>query len=237
LLAGIDLVTGKVHVLVKDRHHSREFIEFLKLLDAAYPAHTAIKLILDNESAHISKREEAAEYVAADGLVELVEDRPCRQQVLGGAEGLLLRPQLLVAEHGRKRIEVGIGPQHEDAVELGVLSDLVGIDREVIIADRPEVTAIAGIADQRLVALGELALQRGEDRSTIGGVLRGLLTRRSSTATRTPSRISRSSGLRRRTSSNRTGPARTGSRARRRGRKSRTACRSSLPRARPSPST
>src|SRR3979411_2280766 len=33
---------------------AREFIEFLKLLDAAYPASTAIKLILDNHSAHIS---------------------------------------------------------------------------------------------------------------------------------------------------------------------------------------
>jgi transposase len=55
LLAGIDLVSGKVHALVRDRHRSREFIEFLKLLDAAYPADTAIKLILDNHSAHISK--------------------------------------------------------------------------------------------------------------------------------------------------------------------------------------
>jgi transposase len=55
LLAGIDLITGRVHALVKDRHRSREFIEFLKLLDAAYPSHTAIKLILDNHSAHISK--------------------------------------------------------------------------------------------------------------------------------------------------------------------------------------
>src|SRR4051794_25235359 len=27
LLAGIDLLTGKVHALVKDRHRSREFIE------------------------------------------------------------------------------------------------------------------------------------------------------------------------------------------------------------------
>ena len=35
LLAAIDLLTGKVHALVKDRHRSREFIEFLKLLDAA----------------------------------------------------------------------------------------------------------------------------------------------------------------------------------------------------------
>ena len=30
LLAGIDLLTGAVHALVKDRHRSREFIEFLK---------------------------------------------------------------------------------------------------------------------------------------------------------------------------------------------------------------
>ena len=49
LLAGIDLLTGKVHAMVKDHHRSREFIEFLKLLDAAYPARTAIKLVLDSD--------------------------------------------------------------------------------------------------------------------------------------------------------------------------------------------
>jgi transposase len=59
LLAGIDLLTGKVHALVRDRHRSREFIEFLKLLDAAYPVSTAIKLILDNHSAHISRETRA----------------------------------------------------------------------------------------------------------------------------------------------------------------------------------
>src|SRR6202051_3233905 len=59
LLAGIDLLTEKVHALVRDRHRSREFIEFLKLLDAAYPASTAIKLILDNHSAHISRETRA----------------------------------------------------------------------------------------------------------------------------------------------------------------------------------
>jgi hypothetical protein len=42
------LLTGKVHALVKERHRSREFIEFLKLLDAAYLAGAAVKLILDN---------------------------------------------------------------------------------------------------------------------------------------------------------------------------------------------
>ena len=59
LLAGIDLLTGQVHARVEERHRSREFIGFLKLLDAAYPANTAIKLILDNHSAHISKETNA----------------------------------------------------------------------------------------------------------------------------------------------------------------------------------
>src|SRR5579864_236464 len=59
LLAGIDLLTGKVHACVEDRHRSREFIGFLRRLDAAYLADTAIKLILDNHSAHISKETKA----------------------------------------------------------------------------------------------------------------------------------------------------------------------------------
>ncbi len=55
LLAGIDLLTGRVHACVEDRHRSREFIGFLKELDKAYPTETAIKIILDNHSAHVSK--------------------------------------------------------------------------------------------------------------------------------------------------------------------------------------
>ena len=41
LAAAVDLTTGVVHHAVTDRHRSREFIEFLELLDAAYPAQTA----------------------------------------------------------------------------------------------------------------------------------------------------------------------------------------------------
>jgi transposase len=40
LLAGIDLLTGVVHVSVEERHRSREFVAFLKKLDAAYPTST-----------------------------------------------------------------------------------------------------------------------------------------------------------------------------------------------------
>lgn len=42
LLAGIDLLTGKVHAYVEDRYRSREFVTFLSKLDAAYPTDTAI---------------------------------------------------------------------------------------------------------------------------------------------------------------------------------------------------
>jgi transposase len=59
LLAGIDLLTGQVHASIEDRHRSREFVGFLKKLDAAYPVDTAIKVILDNHSAHISKETKA----------------------------------------------------------------------------------------------------------------------------------------------------------------------------------
>jgi hypothetical protein len=55
LLAGIDLLTSRVHTRVEKHHRSREFVNFLKLLNAVYPAETAIKLILDNHSAHVSK--------------------------------------------------------------------------------------------------------------------------------------------------------------------------------------
>src|SRR5262245_24517600 len=41
--------------------------------------------------------------------------------------------------------------------------------------DRLQEAAIAGVADRCLVALGELALKRGEDRSAIGGILLRLL--------------------------------------------------------------
>ena len=37
LLAGIDLQTGEAIPLVRDRHSSKEYIEFLQLLDSKYP--------------------------------------------------------------------------------------------------------------------------------------------------------------------------------------------------------
>jgi transposase len=58
-MAGIDLLTGKVHGLPVDRHRSREFIQFLTLVDGDYPKTATIRVILDNHSAHISKETRA----------------------------------------------------------------------------------------------------------------------------------------------------------------------------------
>jgi hypothetical protein len=58
LLAGIDPPTGKVHACVEDRPYSREFISFLKCSTPPIPR-TAIKLILHNHSASVSKETKA----------------------------------------------------------------------------------------------------------------------------------------------------------------------------------
>ena len=55
LLAGIDLLSGEVLGLVRKRHRSAEFIEFLQLAHARYPHGARIRVVLDNHSAHISK--------------------------------------------------------------------------------------------------------------------------------------------------------------------------------------
>tara|TARA_B100001964_G_C14152104_1_gene562538 strand:+ start:104 stop:1240 length:1137 start_codon:yes stop_codon:yes gene_type:complete len=59
LLAGIDLLTGKIIGQVTGRHRSREFVEYLRKVDTEYPKNNKIKLILDNHSAHISKETRA----------------------------------------------------------------------------------------------------------------------------------------------------------------------------------
>jgi transposase len=62
LLAGLDLHTGRVTEIVSDTHKSGDFIRWLMQLDQNYPAEIALRLILDNHSAHISK--ETRRYLA-----------------------------------------------------------------------------------------------------------------------------------------------------------------------------
>lgn len=63
LLAGIDLQTGEAIPLVRESHNSKDYIEFLKLLDSKYPKGDKIRLILDNLKVHTS--EETKKYLAA----------------------------------------------------------------------------------------------------------------------------------------------------------------------------
>ena len=55
ILAALDLSTGHVIGRVEKRHRSQEFIALLKDLDAYYPSHARIRIILDNHSAHVSR--------------------------------------------------------------------------------------------------------------------------------------------------------------------------------------
>lgn len=56
LLAGINLIDGKVVGLVRERHGAEQFIEFLQKLDNAYDMNSTIHIILDNHSVHKSKK-------------------------------------------------------------------------------------------------------------------------------------------------------------------------------------
>ena len=55
LLAGLDLASGEVLGIVRLRHRSREFVEFLEVLDARYAPDVKIQIVLDNHSAHRSQ--------------------------------------------------------------------------------------------------------------------------------------------------------------------------------------
>ena len=55
LLAAIDLQTGEAIPLVRDKHCSTEYIDFLKLLDDKYPKGDKIRIVLDNLKVHTSE--------------------------------------------------------------------------------------------------------------------------------------------------------------------------------------
>ena len=62
LLAGIDLQTGEAIPLLSETHNSKDYIEFLKILDSKYPKGDKIRLVLGNLKVHTS--EETRKYLA-----------------------------------------------------------------------------------------------------------------------------------------------------------------------------
>jgi hypothetical protein len=59
ILAALDLQDGHLTARVERRHRSVEFTGLLTDLDACYPQHCTIRIVLDNHSAHISKETRA----------------------------------------------------------------------------------------------------------------------------------------------------------------------------------
>ena len=55
LLAGIDLQTGEAIPLISETHSSKDYIEFLKILDSKYPKGDKIRIVLDNLKVHTSE--------------------------------------------------------------------------------------------------------------------------------------------------------------------------------------
>ena len=62
LLAGIDLQTGEAIPMVSETHNSKDYVEFLKILDKKYPKGDKIRIVLDNLKVHTS--EETRKYLA-----------------------------------------------------------------------------------------------------------------------------------------------------------------------------
>jgi len=124
LLAGIDLLTGKVHACVENRHRSREFVGFLKKLDAAYPTETAIKLILDNHCAHISKETKAWLATQPEGRFSFVFT-PKHGSWLNLVEGFFPK----MARSVLRRIRVA----SKDELRARILAYLDDLNREPVI--------------------------------------------------------------------------------------------------------
>lgn len=71
LLTAIDLQTGEAIPLIREKHSSKEYIEFLKILDEKYPKGDKIRIILDNLRVHTS--DETRRYLATvNGRFEFV---------------------------------------------------------------------------------------------------------------------------------------------------------------------
>jgi hypothetical protein len=89
--------------------------------------------------------------------------------------GRLDCPQLLVAQHRLQRIETGVGVQYKDPVEAGLRFGLGMVDGKMAGARGLQKTAIAGIADQRLVAALQLPGEAVENGPPLGRVALCLL--------------------------------------------------------------
>ena len=74
-----------------------------------------------------------------------------------------------------ERGDAHVGAQHEEAVEPRIGLELGAIDDKAVAVGRLQEAAEALVADERLVALGELALETGDQRGARRSILFGFL--------------------------------------------------------------
>src|SRR3954464_9367552 len=155
---------GDRHVLepIEAAHH------VAPLGPEARPPAALVQFLAEHE------RQERAEHVPPDRRVRRVVDRPRAHQRLGGPEQLLYPDEVAIAQHRLERRDAGVGAQHEDAVVTRLLGQLADVDLERSLAGAAQVVAVAGVADQRLLAPLELFVERGHDGPTVGRILPGL---------------------------------------------------------------
>ena len=109
--------------------------------------------------------------MTADGRIGFVEDRPRGEQRLGGFERVFHRQQVPIAQDDLQGRQLGVGAQDEQPVELRIRLGLIVVDREVAGSDGLHEAPEAFVADQRLVAMGELAVKAGQNGCPSVGIL------------------------------------------------------------------
>jgi hypothetical protein len=77
------------------------------------------------------QRQERTKDVAAYRGVGGMEDRPRPHHGLGSQEQFFDLQQVAISQHRLQRRDLGVGAQHEDAIEASLLGELAGINLDV----------------------------------------------------------------------------------------------------------
>ena len=99
-----------------------------------------------------------------------MKDRPGLEDGFRRSEDRLNPPQFAVGERHGQHGHAAVGAQHMQSVELRIIGDTRGIDLKMPLSRGGEEAAIAGIADQLLIAAFQFAAQAGDDGVTRSGV-------------------------------------------------------------------
>ena len=72
--------------------------------------------------------QERTEHMTADARIGRMENRPCAHDGLCPQEQIFDLKQIAIAKHGLQWRHIGVGAQHEDAVEPRLFGEFAGVD-------------------------------------------------------------------------------------------------------------